>query len=540
MSLRIVTQLEGQRLEWALSGESLRVGRSSRNEVALADATVSKDHAVLALEGGHWRVRDLGSRNGTRLNGNEVRESSPLSPGDVLEFGKVEVRVLDDRPVEHTRFSDSPGLGSSLRAGARELLDRAAARGTDTARLVTLLAEAGQMLVLPRPIAETCEQVLGLVERAVPARRLVLLLRERPGEPPVQVAVRHLGVPMREPLALSNTILATVLDECASLVVRDATLDPRFQAQQSVVAQSIRSAMVVPLLDGERVLGVLYVDTTDARVRYTDEHLEILTVLANMAAVKISNARLLEHEAARQRMTQELATATRIQRSLLVEPPRLPGVSCVARIETCLEVGGDLYDFHVRDDGRMVVVVGDVSGKGMGAALLMSSTLSSARVLYDTCHDPAELVTRLNDVLQRSTDPGRFVTLFVGCLDPASGELHYCNAGHNPPYVLGGGPPRPLDATGIPVGMMERYPYTAAMAVVGAGETLALYTDGIPEAMRGLELFGDERMLACLGEVERAADLEQASRSLLAQVDTFAADTPRADDITLVLVRRTA
>src|SRR5262249_21293706 len=159
-------------------------------------------------------------------------------------------------------------------------------------------------------------------------------------------------------------------------------------------------------------------------VQYGQEQLEILTLLANMAAVKITNARLLEAEQSRLRMTQELATATRIQRALLPEAPEsLPGWECVARLVTCFEVGGDLFDFHLRPDGRLVFLVGDVSGKGMGAALLMSSVLSSARVLYDTCASPDELIRRLNAVMNRSTEDGHFVTMFAGDLELATGRL---------------------------------------------------------------------------------------------------------------------
>src|SRR5262249_7236997 len=172
------------------------------------------------------------------------------------------------------------------------------------------------------------------------------------------------GGSARQPLAISHAILDTVLNECASVITADAAHDPRFAARESIIAQAIHSAMAVPLFDNERVLGVLYADTSDFTVQYGQEQLEILTLLANMAAVKITNARLLEAEQSRLRMTQELATATRIQRALLPEAPEsLPGWECVARLVTCFEVGGDLFDFHLRPDGRLLFLVGDVSGK---------------------------------------------------------------------------------------------------------------------------------------------------------------------------------
>ncbi len=538
MSFQITITVEGLRRSWPLEAELYRVGRSSRCDIQIADPTVSKEHAELAYDLNGWVLRDLGSRNGTRLNGTDVHDTHKLRPGDMIEFGQIQARFELEAKTDATRFSESTGLGSAVRKGARDIIQKAATKSSESSRLVALLAEAGQMLVLPRPLRETCEEVLRVVERAVPARRLVILLRDKPGEEPQQIAVRHLGVPTREPLALSSTILKTVLDDCESVVTKDASEDPRFSAHESIMTQAIRSAMAVPLFDNEKVLGVLYADTTDLRVEYNEGHLEVFTVLANMAAVKISNARLLESEAHRQRMAQELATATRIQRSLLPPAPPLPGWQLAARIETCFEVGGDLYDFFPRGDGRWVIVVGDVSGKGMGAALLMSSTVTSARVLYNTTSDPAELVTRLNDVLFRSTEPGRFVTFFVGCLDPQTGDLHYCNAGHNAPYVIGPSGKRELEATGIPVAMMESFPYTAARTTLAPGETLALYSDGIPEAMCGEDFFGDDRMAETLAKAAASPDLDAATRDVITAVDAFAAGTPRADDITLVMVRR--
>src|SRR5262249_39763941 len=149
-----------------------------------------------------------------------------------------------------------------------------------------------------------------------------------------------------------------------SVITGDAANDPRFHSQHSIIAHAIHSAMAVPLFDNERVLGILYADSSDPRVTYGQPELELLTLLANMAAVKITDVRPFEAEQIRLRLASELAAATRMQQNLLPEPPALTGWRCHARIETCHEVGGDLYDLHVREDGVLVVLVGDVSGKG--------------------------------------------------------------------------------------------------------------------------------------------------------------------------------
>ena len=541
MPLCLATNIAGHVHSWPLDGAPLTIGRSSRNIVHLPDSTVSKEHAEIARVGERWLLRDLGSRNGTRLNGADLREPAALREGDVIEVGSVALRVQAGRDEALTQIGPAPGFTSSVRLQAQEFLDhpptaRAAAPG-----LVHLLAEVGRVLVLPRPLKETCEEILSFVERAIPASRLVLLLRDGPGAEPVQVAARYRGGGAREPLQLSRTILATVLDECTAVVIGDVSLDPRFNAQQSIVAQAIHAALAVPLFDNERVLGLLYADTGDAEASYGQEELEVMTLLGNMAAVKITNARLLEAEQGRQRMALELATAARIQRGLLpAAPPALPDWEIEGFLESCHEVGGDLYDFHLRADGTLVVLVGDVSGKGMGAALLMSSFLASARVLYDICPDPGELATRLGQLVSRSAEPGRFVTGFLGCLDPRTGALRYVNAGHTSPCLVKDGVVRQLDGTGVPFGILEGVVYGSATAQVAPGETMALCSDGIPEARHGEEFFDDDdgRLGRALLEAAALPSLAEARGRVIARVAEFVADTPRSDDLTLVLLRR--
>jgi serine phosphatase RsbU (regulator of sigma subunit) len=499
---------------------------------------VSKEHAEILRTGERLAIRDLGSRNGTRVNGIEVHEATPIREGDVIEIGKVLARIVTDGAEAKTMFNMGANLSSSLNLGAREILARAAPGGADAGRLVHLIAEAGRMLVLPRPLRETCDEILRVVEQAVPATRLVILMMPERGGEPEQVAARLRGGSSRQPLAISRSILDTVLQDCASVVIGNAAEDPRFRGQHSIVAQSIHAAMAVPLFDNERVLGVLYADSVDPTTGFGREQLEVLTILANMAAVKITNARLLEAEQRSLRIAHELATATSIQRALLPEPPSLAGWTIDARLETCHEVGGDLYDFHVRDDGSLVFLLGDVSGKGMGAALLMSSALSSARTLYDACVDPADLVGRLNAVMYRSTDPGRFLTLFVGVLDPATGRLSYVNAGHNLPVLLHQGQTRRLDAGGVPVGIIDRAKYDRGETTLERGDLLAVFTDGIPEADRGGDMYEDERLLEVLVAGAGEPSLDTLGRRVLESVDAFIAGARRTDDITLVLLRR--
>jgi serine phosphatase RsbU (regulator of sigma subunit) len=459
-----------------------------------------------------------------------------IRAGDRVEIGHVMLLASAEEPSQAVRFNEGTVISTSIRLRADQLLDRTAREKTATGTLVHLLAEVGQMLVMPRPLRETCEQVLEFVSRAVAGSRHVLLLRNEAGEL-VQMAARQRGGRSDEPLTLSRKILSTVLEECTSVIIADTTLDPRFQGNQSIVAQAVRSAMAVPLFDNTKVLGLIYVDSQELIAKFNAEQLEILTLLGNMAAVKITNARLLETEQERLRIAQELATAVQIQRGLLPKPPHLDGWEIEAYLETCYEVGGDLYDFRMLPNGRLLFLLGDVAGKGMGASLLMSSFLSAGRVLYQSAVDPGEISRRLGSAMA-AAESGRFVTGFLGCLDPATGSLQYVNAGHPAACLVSDRGVRELESNGIPFGILADFDYQTAEAKIEPDELFAVFSDGIPEAQRGEEMFDDDRVRASLTGARSLPTLIEARRKVYEDVAAFVGDYPRSDDITLILMRR--
>jgi sigma-B regulation protein RsbU (phosphoserine phosphatase) len=228
-------------------------------------------------------------------------------------------------------------------------------------------------------------------------------------------------------------------------------------------------------------------------------------------------------------------------------PDSLPEVAdyeLTAHLESCNEVGGDLYDLIALDDGRLLVVAGDVTGKGLGAALLVSSIVPLLRTLIETERDPLELVIRLNRHLWRTTDTIHFATLFLGILDPATGRLDYVNAGHNPPYLLdGAGELDSLPATGPPVGMLADVAFAAESVELPPGTTLVLYSDGVSEAGAGGDpeaaFYGEgrfeERLRSLVGR-----DAAEMAREALADVEDFLGGADPDDDVTLVLVQRRA
>ena len=399
MSLHFSGKLGDETRVWKIEAPLTRIGRSSACEVHLPDASVSRRHAEIVRRDDRYFIHDLGSRNGTRVNGAEVRVPVEIGPGDCVEVGDLDLRVTADEPSQPVLVPEGERIDTSVQLRADHLVEAHARDERGAPPLVAWLVAAGRLLVMLRPVQETCDEILEVVARAVPATRHVLMLRDETSGELRQVSARHLGGRPGQPLALSRSIVGRVLEECTSVLTADALHDPRFSAQDSVVRQAVHSAMAVPLFDNRKVLGLVYVDSQNPAVTFTPQQLEVVTLLANMAAVKISNARLLVAEQARLRLSHELATAAQIQRAMLVPAPGAKGWQIEACLETCHEVGGDLYDCRLARDDRLVFQVGDVAGKGMGAALLMSSFLASSRVLYESCGSPGALATRLGAIV---------------------------------------------------------------------------------------------------------------------------------------------
>ncbi len=534
------------RLELA---EGLHVlGRAVDCDVVLPESSVSRRHAELEYAGGRARVRDLGSHNGTLVNGVAAEGWREVRPGDQVALGRAVfslggnldsqalMTIVGDRQSNGVAITWQEATGRESRSG--QFSRRAGKR----AELFSVLAEAGSLLVTPGSPEQLFEPILDMVDAAVmPERALIALLEEGSGEPHVR-ASRVRGGGQTPNLMLSRTVVNRVLGERVSFLIEDAQHDVAFQSQLSIVSQGVRTAMAAPLFDNENVIGLLYADSADSHDRYTTDELKAFTLLANCVAVALTHARYHEMEAEKMRLEGELGAARRIMTALLPEQaPRIAGWELVPHLVSCTEVGGDLFDLLTLPDGRVLVVVGDVAGKGLGAALLVSSLLPLLRGLAGRCEDIAALVARLDAVLFPVTEPVRYATLFVGVLDPATGALEYVNAGHNPPCVVrADGAVETLAPTGLPVALIGEGTWTTRTLTLGPGDVLALFTDGIPEAWNAAEEeYGDERLLALLQSL-RGRDAAAIRDAVLADLRGFVGEAPTSDDVTLVLVRRSA
>lgn len=544
MPLWLVGEHHGTNVRFEVGAEEIGAGRGSDNALVLPSQTASRNHARLRAENGALHVTDLGSLNGTRVNGQAVKGSTVAHADDTIEFGSVLLRVTsnpDTGPTTTPQLARDEDVSQNIVLSAADISDsHVGAAGSPSA--LRLLTEAGQLLVLPESPDATYDRLLELVERTIPADRILILVREGKGGDPVQRAARVHGDRAITRLMLSRTMVGMVLEEGGAVLTTDAKADERFMKAQSIVAQDLHSAMAVPLVHHNDTLGLLYVDTSNPTIRYEERDLRVLTLLGQMLGAKVANARLLEIAREQERMQEELRTAARIQQRLL--PQTLPapaGYELVGKQVTCEAVGGDLYDAGI-DDTTLQFVLGDVSGKGIGAALLMSDVLATLRAMRPFHVPPDEVVQRLDRHVLSTTQAEHYLTLFLAELSLDSHELSYVNAGHPAAYLLhADGTIEELESTGMPVGLVDlpgnTFPRVTRPFPVGA--TLVIYSDGVSEAERGAEQFGDSRFAAMLKGCA-GLDAAEVVRRIEEDVRRYVGDAPQGDDLTLVVVRRTA
>jgi sigma-B regulation protein RsbU (phosphoserine phosphatase) len=436
-------------------------------------------------------------------------------------------------------FVERPAAGESSGTIIATDLQTALARQGATAKTgtapVDALIRAGQELAAHRPLQELFPLILDLSIQAVGASRGVLLTSGAEGLA-VQAA-------RGENFQISSAVRDRVLREKKSLLVVDALSDSDFGGRNSIVLQGVRSIIAAPLQTGDEVIGLLYVDLTNPTRWFTRDDLNLLAVMANIAAIRIRHAHLIEVEAAERIHSRELSQAAEIQRGLLPRSaPVVAGLDLAGNNLPCHTVGGYYFDYLPYGEGKLALIVGDVAGKGMPAALLMASLQAHAQALTENGGDDVGgLVARLNKAIKARSPGNRFITLFLAVFDPAASTLTYCNAGHNPPMLLrAGGELEKLEEGGLALGMFAGAQYGHQSVRFESGDLLVLYSDGVVEACPAGadEEFGEERLINISRE-RAAGDLPGVIAKIMDELRAWSKDGNFADDVTLVMARRT-
>ena len=537
---------DGKSQSVPLPAEQLTLGRSSANDLCYPDdAGLSRQHLSFDRSGRDWTVRDIGSKNGTMVNGFRITGPATLKAGDRVSAGHLTLEFAGEaaQPAQTVVFVEedvhptaTATVATSLEGlmGPEDSDDMGKTRVFQGSPQTRALIRAGLQLAKKESLEKLFQIVMDLSMDAVTAGRGVLMTLEN-GNLVVQA---HRG----EGFQISSAVRDRVLNEGASLLIRDAQADQALKERRSIVMQSVRSMMAVPLQTNDRVIGLIYVDTPNIVRQFTREDLNLLTVMANVAATRIEHARLAEVERTEQLMAKELEQAAEIQRGLLpTAAPNVAGFDVAGQNQPCRTVGGDYYDYLAFPDGRVGMIVADVAGKGMPASLLMSSLQARVQVIFEEPENLSTKVAKLNKVVKSNCPGNRFITFFICVLDPKTGEVTYCNAGHNPPLLVRrSGEVEYLPAGGLILGILPDAQYDEGRCRLDPGDTVVLYSDGVTEAAppTGSDDFGEER-LADIVRTNAGASAPAVVQAVFDGVAAFSAGAPPADDITVVVARRT-
>ncbi|MBX9791180.1 MAG: SpoIIE family protein phosphatase [Pirellulales bacterium] len=541
---------------FAIEGQRAVLGRHPDCDIVLDVGAVSRQHAQISLDAGDYFVEDLHSRNGTMVNGKLIEGRYKLQENDRLKicdllftFHQFEPNDGGDSqrdPEGATRwFDDETSSSSSTVMSTMDVskLDhtlRLNVRPEVKLRaLLEITDSLGQTLELDTVLPKILDSLFKIFAQA---DRGLVVLRDERRNLLIPKAVKHRRAGEDEELRLSRTIINQAMNSREAILSADATSDSQFQMSQSVADFRIRSVMCAPLLDTDgRALGVIQLDTSNQRSAFQREDLDVLASIARQAAVAIENAQMHENQIRQQRIQRDLELAHQVQRGFLpAEPPKVAGYDFFDYYQAAHMLGGDYYDYVELPGGRLAIVVADVAGKGIPAAMLAARLSADVRYCLALEREAAAAVNRINASFAHSPWQDRFITFVLAVLDTTDQSLTIVNAGH--PLPLLRRQDRTVVAigdaeTGLPLGIDEDSRYEAVHLRLEPGEAIAMFTDGFTEAMNAQgELLGVEKLHEFLAApVDGVAAL---GRNLLENVRSFVGQHPQSDDMCLACLGR--
>jgi len=558
---------DGQATPCPITVDETVIGRHPECQLHINSNMVSRKHARVLRSGERFIIEDLGSGNGTFVNGKKLEGPADLKHDDRIKLGPILLRFDNPQAVKPAASpaaaapSKTEGTGTvvgdfkvdmSTEEDDSATVTGQAVQATGFGRLeVRPEAKLRGVLEISRALAGTVDleallpKILDTLFNVFPhADRAAILFRDDATGKMIPKAVKHRREGDDETVKISRTIMKAVIEQKAGILSADATQDARFEASESISNLTIRSMMCVPMLSlaGEP-MGIIHIDTQNPFNQFKDDDLDLLIAVAGQAAMSYESAKLLVTALEKQKQDREMGIAMGVQRALLPEQlPQPPNWEFYASYDTAQAVGGDYFDVLWLPDGkRLCFAFGDVAGKGVPASLVMSRISSVVTNVMAFVDDVGEAAMRINNQMCAKAVEGRFVTFVLGIINPETGEMSIVNAGHMPIMI------RKVDGTieefgeesvGVPIGVMEDYPFEVARRTIAPGETCVLYTDGVSEAMNAnKDLYGMER-LRQLVHTSPAGKAEELGKTILADVRKHANGHPQNDDITIMVFGR--
>jgi len=508
------------------------VGRKVDKDLVIADPRVSRDHALIVSENGEFCVVDEGSKHGTYVNGERVQRRN-LERNDRLEFGV--------RDVTYVVFNPAHGTSNTAREFLSQISGIHISASTTDLEKLTLFLEAARKLNTTGVLDEILVTLLDATLKLTRAERAYVFLRDESGHLRLAAGRNSKNEPLLDDKTISHSILEEALKSNSEFVITDTSKSLDLAGRQSIVAFDLRTVICVPLhklqVQAKRekegpspageVLGALYVDSRFASRDISSVSNDILRAIATEAASLIENARLVQAEEAARRYQQELAIAASIQQGLMeVTIPEVPFARMSGRNMSCKEIGGDFFDAVNTEEG-LAVVLADVSGKGVSAALLASTLQGMIYSQLSAGMSLTDIVQTVNRFFTHKHIGEKYATLVIARVR-RDGELEYVNCGHVPPlFVCNREVIRPAHGN-LPVGLLGDATYESDRYQLHAGDRLILVTDGVTEAenARG-DFFDNERL-------EAAAVKGEGLEDIFSAVANFCGGTPLNDDCTVV------
>lgn len=531
------------------------LGREAKDcDVVIPNQAVSRVHAQITEVNGQFFLEDLKSRNHTFLNNKQIEGKQPLRDNDRIKIcdamytfhtGSEGLAPLPEdmrpsKPSDNELELPSTVQATLSRLPQHQLLE------TQPAERLRALLEISSSLHAATNQEELLERILDVLFQTFRQadRCIIVLVDESTGQPMVRNYRSRRE--SEETPRISRTIVRKCLEKLEAFLVEDAATDSSFNMAQSIADFRIRSVMIAPMgpSDGE-AFGVIQLDTLDRSKRFTQDDLKLLISVANQASIAMQNARLLADEVRRERVMRDLQIAEEVQRSFLPRHlPAVPGYEFYAHYKSAMTIGGDYYDFAKLSDGRWAILLGDVAGKGVPAALLMAKLSAEARTHIKTEANAADAFARLNEFLWDAGLSDRFVTLAGAILDPRDHSVRLINAGHVAPMIYRAGSEEMVEVvdaerSGFPLGVMPDSRYEVVELRLAVGETLFIFTDGVTDALnpsnKQFNIEGVKKAVCVDSVLDGSMDSPaRAGKRLIDAVRGHIADRDQYDDIALV------
>lgn len=534
-------------MSYELVDEITSLGRSPSCHVVVPEEAASRQHAEVLDTADGYILTDLRSRNGTALNGFTIEGQTLLRDRDrisicstTLEFQSSQttsdIMVFDDS-LQGPDTTDSTVLS---RIDAQQSAENIA-RFQPEAKLRAIL-ELNEAIGQSIHVDELLPQILdSLMKLFGQADRAILVMID--GQNELFVHSIHHRDPNDASSEFSRTVINTAIREKQAILSADASNDARFATSDTIVDVRTRSVMCAPLLaTGGEPFGVIQIETQRFEAALSEDDLQVLASLTAVSAMAIEKADMYERGLLEKRVEQELSFAREVQQGFLpFALPHIDHFSTWAFYEPAGHVGGDFYDVVELPNGSFALIVADVSGKGVPAALMMARASSEAKVgLASSPGDLGHAMNYINIAMCAARLPGRFVTMVVCVLDPKSRRVTMATAGHMSPLVLraSGKLEEPIgeDTGGIPIGVSSSWEFDVITIGLQAGERVVLYTDGITEAMSEHgDMYGDERLSECVMTDTQGLSAAQLGKKIIDDVHVHVGDGVQTDDITLLV-----